>query len=70
MNHEFYIETTDIEEVMTNYQFPDFSDCESIIGEPEFLINSNEWVEMSDSELDKMTTRLMNICARNVLWTA
>ena len=54
MNHEFYIETTDIEEVMTNFQFPDFSDCESIIGEPEFLINSNEWVEMSDSELDAM----------------
>jgi hypothetical protein len=52
MYHEFYLETTDIEEVMKNYQFPDFSDCESIIGEPEFLINSNEWVEMSDSELE------------------
>ena len=54
MLHQFYLETTDIEEVMTNYQFPDFCDCESIIGEPEFLINSNEWVEMSDSELDEM----------------
>ena len=54
MYHEFYLETTDIEEVMKNYQFPDFCDCESIIGEPEFLINSNEWVEMSDSELDAM----------------
>jgi hypothetical protein len=52
MYHEFYLETTDIEEVMKNYQFPDFCDCESIIGEPEFLINSNSWVEMSDSELD------------------
>jgi hypothetical protein len=52
MNHEFYIETTDIEEVMTNFQFPDFSDCESIIGEPEFLWNTNSWVEMSDSELE------------------
>ena len=54
MYHEFYLENTDIEEVMKNYQFPDFCDCESIIGEPEFLINSNEWVEMSDSELDLM----------------
>ena len=52
MYHEFYLETTDIEEVMKNYQFPDFIDCESIVGEPEFLINSNSWVEMSDSELD------------------
>jgi hypothetical protein len=51
MYHEFYLETTDIEEVMKNYQFPDFCDCDSIIGEPEFLINSNSWVEMSESEL-------------------
>jgi hypothetical protein len=56
MYHEFYLETTDIEEVMKNYQFPDFCDCESIVGEPEFLINSNSWVEMSDSELDLMFT--------------
>ncbi len=54
MFHQFYLETTDIEEVMTNYQFPDFCDCESIVGEPEFLINSNEWTEMSDSELDAL----------------
>lgn len=54
MNHEFYIETTDIEEVLRNYQFPDFIDCESIIGEPEYLTGGNAWVEMSDSELDEM----------------
>ena len=54
MFHQFYLETTDIEEVMRNYQFPDFCDCESIVGEPEFLINRNEWTEMSDSELDAL----------------
>ena len=54
MYHEFYLETTDIEEVMTNYQFPDFCDCESIVGEPEFQINTNQWVELTDSELDWM----------------
>jgi hypothetical protein len=54
MYHEFYLETTDIEEVMKNYQFPDFCDCESIVGEPEFVINSNEWTEMSDSEMEML----------------
>ena len=54
MYHEFYLETTDIEEVMRNYQFPDFCDCESIVGEPEFVMNSNEWTEMSDSEMEML----------------
>lgn len=54
MTHQFLIETTDIQEVMLNYQFPDFIDCESIIGEPEYLAGGNEWEEMSEAELDKM----------------
>ena len=53
MTHQFLIETTDIQEVMLNYQFPDFIDCESIVGEPEYLMGGNEWEEMSDSELDE-----------------
>jgi len=32
----FAIWTTDIEEVVLNYQFPDFIDCKSIVGEPEY----------------------------------
>ena len=54
MTHQFYIETTDINEVLNNYQFPDFTDCESIVGEPEYLAGGNEWEEMSDSELDAL----------------
>jgi len=52
MTHQFLIETTDIQEVMLNYQFPDFSDCESIVGEPEYLMGGNEWEEMSEAELE------------------
>ena len=54
MTHQFYIETTDINEVLNNYHFPDFIDCESIVGEPEYLMGGNEWEEMSDSELDAL----------------
>ncbi len=54
MTHEFYIETNDIEEVVRNYQFPDFSDCESIVGEPEYLMGGNEWAEMSEAELEML----------------
>ena len=52
MTHQFLIDTTDIQEVMLNYQFPDFSDCESIVGEPEYLAGGNEWEEMSETELE------------------
>lgn len=54
MTHQFYIETDDIQEVVRNYQFPDFIDCESIVGEPEYLMGGNEWEEVSESELDEM----------------
>ena len=52
MTHQFLIETTDIQEVMLNYQFPDFIDCESIVGEPEYLMGGNEWEELSEAELE------------------
>ena len=54
MTHQFYIETDDIREVLNNYQFPDFIDCESIVGEPEYLTGGNEWEEVLESELDDM----------------
>ena len=54
MTHQFLIETTDIQEVMLNYQFPDFIDCESIVGEPEYLMGGNEWAEMSEAELEML----------------
>ena len=52
MTHQFLVETTDIQEVMLNYQFPDFCDCESIVGEAEYLMGGNEWEEMSEAELE------------------
>jgi hypothetical protein len=48
--HTFIIETDDIQEVLLNYEFPDFTDCKSIVGEPEFdssIVNYQE----SDEEL-------------------
>jgi hypothetical protein len=54
MTHQFYIETTDIREVLDNYQFPDFTDCESIVGEPEYLMGGNDWEEMSKTELEML----------------
>jgi hypothetical protein len=52
MTHEFYIKTNDIEEVVRNYQFPDFSDCESIIGEAQYLMGGNTWAEITETELE------------------
>ena len=52
MTHQFLVETTDIQEVMLNYHFTDFIDCESIVGEPEYLMGGNEWEEMSEAELE------------------
>ena len=54
MTHQFYIETTDIREVLDNYQFPDFTDCESVVGEPEYLMGGNDWEEMSEAELEML----------------
>jgi hypothetical protein len=54
MTHQFLIETTDIREVLDNYQFPDFTDCESIVGEPEYLMGGNDWEEMSEAELEML----------------
>ena len=52
MTHEFIIETNNIEEVVKKYQFPDFSNCESIVGEPEYLMGGNTWTELSETELE------------------
>jgi hypothetical protein len=43
--HTFVIKTDDIQEVLLNYEFPDFTDCKSIVGEPEFdssIVNYQE----------------------------
>jgi len=45
LEHTFIIETDDIQEVLLNYEFPDFTDCKSIVGEPEFdssIVNYQE----------------------------
>jgi hypothetical protein len=54
MEQQYLIETTDIEEVLRNYQFPDFCDCESIVGEPEYLWGTNGWEEMSESQIKEL----------------
>ena len=50
LEHTFIIETDDIQEVLLNYQYLDFTDCKSIVGEPEYdssIVNYQE----SDEEL-------------------
>ena len=34
------------------HQFPDFSDCESIIGEAQYLMGGNTWAEITETELE------------------
>lgn len=46
MEHTFIVETNDIEEVIKNYEFPNFTDCKSIVGEPEYEGGANTWTEM------------------------
>lgn len=46
-SHSFYVETTDIEEVILNYEIPDFIDCKSIVSEPEYIGGGNTWTEMA-----------------------
>lgn len=46
----YFIKTNDIQEVLLNYQYLDFTDCKSVIGEPEYdssIVNYQE----SDEEL-------------------
>ena len=50
LEHTFIIETDDIQEVLLNYEFPDFKDCKSIVGEPEFDSSKVNYQE-SDEEL-------------------
>ena len=49
MRHVFIVKTDDIQEVMRTYFFPDFSDCESIVGEPEFYEGTNTWEEIPET---------------------
>ena len=49
-NLTYFIKTDDIQEVLLNYQYLDFIDCKSIVGEPEYdssIVNYQE----SDEEL-------------------
>lgn len=46
----YIIETSDIDEVLLNYQYLDFMDCKSIVGEAEFESSIVEYQE-SDEEL-------------------
>ena len=36
----YFIKTDDIQEVLLNYQYLDFTDCKSVIGEPEYDLQS------------------------------
>lgn len=48
--HTFVIETDDIEEVLMNYEFPDFSQCKSIVGEPEFDCSTAGYHEVNEGD--------------------
>ena len=51
VTHDFLITTTDIDEVVSNYEPCDFSNCESLIeGEPELKYKNITWVELSEDE--------------------
>ena len=46
--HTFAIRTNDIQEVILNYEFPDFSSCTSIEGEPEFDGGKQTYYEIDE----------------------
>ena len=48
--HTFVIKTDDIQEVLLNYEFPDFTVCKSIVDEPEFDSSKVTYQEL-DEEL-------------------
>jgi hypothetical protein len=50
VTHDFIITTTDINEVVSNYEVCDFSNCESLIGKPELTYKNITWVELSEDE--------------------
>jgi hypothetical protein len=51
VTHDFLITTTDINEVISNYEVCDFSNCESLIGKPELTYKNITWVEISEAEI-------------------
>jgi hypothetical protein len=53
MKHDFIITTNDLDEVRKNYQFPDFSDCNSIVGEAEFEAGTDTWTKVSPCDCDQ-----------------
>lgn len=54
MEHTFLIKTTDIEEVILNYHFPDFIDCKSIIDEAEYEGGGTTWTELAELEINEV----------------
>jgi hypothetical protein len=51
LEQDFIIKTTDIQEVMRNYEFSDFCRCTSIVGEPEYEGGKTTYEELDDDEL-------------------
>jgi hypothetical protein len=51
--HNFVIKTTDINEVLLNYEFPDFCSCTSIVGEAEFDSSLVGYTEVSPCNCDQ-----------------
>ena len=52
-SHNFIIKTDDIREVILNYEFPDFTRCESIEGEPEYVDGSQTYTELSPCDCNE-----------------
>ena len=52
MAHNFIVKTNDIDEVLKNYEFPNFTNCTSIVGEPEFNNGKNDyWLLEEENEV-------------------
>jgi len=50
VTHDFLITTTDINDVVSNYEVPTFSSCKSLIGEPELVDKKITWVQKCDCD--------------------
>jgi hypothetical protein len=53
VQQNFIVKTTDIREVLLNYEFSDFSSCNSIVGETEYEDGSHTYTELSPCSCDQ-----------------
>jgi hypothetical protein len=56
MEHTYIVKTNDINEVLLNYEFPDFTACESLDENnfPEYISSVVGYEEITEEELENM----------------